>query len=98
MRALRQAALATLGLVHLGDEHLTDDVAHYPEWGFVLRNYLREGLPAGARAGWLPLGYGHMLLGGAGVLRQPASARRLLWSWSGSVQRKPDRRGGARCA
>ena len=33
------------GLVHLGDEHLTDDVAAYPRFAFVLRNYLRAGLP-----------------------------------------------------
>lgn len=44
-----------------------------------------------AQVHWLPLGYGHMLLPGASSLRQPSSARRLLWSWSGSVQRKPDR-------
>jgi len=38
--------LATLGLVHLGDEHLTDDTAAYPRFAFVLRNYVRGGLPA----------------------------------------------------
>ncbi len=41
-----RADLATLGLVHLGDEHLTDDTAAYPRFAFVLRNYVRGGLPA----------------------------------------------------
>ncbi|KAK9832609.1 hypothetical protein WJX81_003413 [Elliptochloris bilobata] len=83
--------LSTVGLVHLGDEHLVDDVSRYGDFAFVLRNYLRDGLPPGAAVTWFPLGYGHMLLAGAAALRQPASVRRLLWSWSGSVQRKPDR-------
>ena len=79
----RTANLSTIGLVHLGDEHLVDDVAAYAEFGFVLRNYVREGLPRGAAVAWFPLGYGHLLLPGAEALRTPASARRLLWSWSG---------------
>ncbi len=41
-----RADLATLGLVHLGDEHLTDDTAAYPRFAFVLRNYVRGGMPA----------------------------------------------------
>jgi hypothetical protein len=45
----------------------------------------------GAAVAWLPLGYGHLLLPGAAGLRAPASARRLLWSWAGSVGRKPQR-------
>lgn len=79
----RTANLSALGLVHLGDEHLVDDVASYAEFAFVLRNYVREGLPPGAAITWFPLGYGHMLLAGAEALRKPASVRRLLWSWSG---------------
>ena len=43
------ADLKTLGLVHLGDEHLSDDVSGYPDFAFVLRNYLREDLPHGAQ-------------------------------------------------
>ena len=84
LAALRRTAnLSTIGLVHLGDEHLVDDVASYAEFAFVLRNYVRGGLPRGADVTWFPLGYGHMLLPGAEALRTPASARRLLWSWSG---------------
>lgn len=44
-----RADLKTLGLVHLGDEHLSDDVSGYPDFAFVLRNYLREDLPHGAQ-------------------------------------------------
>ena len=79
----RTANLSTLGLVHLGDEHLVDDVAAYARFAFVLRNYVREGLPPGAAVTWFPLGYGHMLLPSAEALRTPASTRSLLWSWSG---------------
>lgn len=86
LASLRQtASLSTLGLVHLGDEHLVDDVTSYAHFAFVLRNYVREGLPPGAAVTWFPLGYGHMLLAGAQTLRTPASARRLLWSWSGKA-------------
>ena len=72
-----------IGLVHLGDEHLVDDVAAYAEFGFVLRNYVREGLPRGAAVAGSRWAMANLLLPGAEALRTPASARRLLWSWSG---------------
>ena len=86
LTSLRQRTnLSALGLVHLGDEHLADDVGAYTMFAFVLRNYVRAGLPPGAAVTWFPLGYGHLLLAGADTLRKPASARRLLWSWSGTI-------------
>jgi len=64
--------------------------------GLLRRHGLRPGRGCargaqGAAVAWLPLGYGHLLLPGAAGLRTPASARRLLWSWAGSVGRKPQR-------
>lgn len=72
-------------IIHLSDEHKQNDISFYedPVVSYVIRNYVRQDIPAGVRKKvlTLPLGwYRHNELLG----KKPLTSRELLWSFHGT--------------
>ena len=72
-------------VLHLSDEHGTDPIEFYkwPACLGVVRNYVREGLPAKARV--IPLGFHWAIPNGDPALHTPRPPfRELVWSFVGT--------------
>lgn len=79
----RRRGMRNLMLLHLGDEHGTDDKSFYAHADLVLRNYWFDAIMADPKVCWLPNGYA-VGVGPAGKLL-PASVRRSAGFFAGAL-------------
>jgi hypothetical protein len=74
-----------LMLLHLGDEHGTDDRAFYTHADRVFRNYWFDPILADAKVAWVPNGYAVGVGPMAPEARLPASVRPIAGFFAGSL-------------
>jgi hypothetical protein len=82
----RRRGMRNLMLLHLGDEHGTDDKSFYAHADLVLRNYWFEAIMTDPKVCWVPNGYS-VGVGPAGKLL-PTSARRSAGFFAGALGRR----------